>query len=61
METVPTRLDKGIECGREDCVTCLQEHETKLNCFARSVVYQSTCITCHKDGGRMKDNGGGIL
>ena len=39
----------GNSCGREDCVTCMQEGETKQNCFKRCVVYESICNICNKE------------
>ena len=45
-----TNLAKGAACGRQDCHTCKQGDDPLLNCFARSVVYESSCTICHKDG-----------
>lgn len=49
-----TKLDIGLECGREGCVTCDQLDEQKLDCFSRSVVYESVCLLCHPDGKKVK-------
>ena len=45
-----TKLDAGQECGRVKCVLCVQGDEKKVNCFSRSVVYESVCLLCHPDG-----------
>ena len=49
-----TKLDEGLECGRAKCTTCSQKDERKLNCFSRSVVYESVCMICHPDGKKPK-------
>ena len=48
------RLDDGGVCGRTDCETCKQPDERKLDCFQRSVVYESACVICHPDGAKEK-------
>ena len=42
-----TKLGEGLDCGRDGCYTCKQDDEGKVDCFASSVVYQSTCQLCH--------------
>ena len=53
-----TRLETGLQCGRNDCVTCKQDDEKRIDCFARSVVYESKCQLCHMDG---KDEDKGMI
>ena len=36
--------------AREGCVTCDQSKEKKLDCFARSIVYESCCTICYPGG-----------
>ena len=50
-----TGLAAGLECGRAQCVTCGQDDEVKINCFTRSVVYESVCLICHPDGRKAKN------
>ena len=42
-----TKLGDGLACGREDCVTCCQDDPLKMDCFKRSIVYESSCELCH--------------
>ena len=51
-----TKLGGGGECMRQDCITCSQEEDTKLDCFARSIVYESSCTICHPGGKNDKLN-----
>lgn len=53
------RLDGGSMCGRTGCVTCKQSDEKKLDCFQRSVVYESSCVICHP--GEVKEKPGDTL
>jgi hypothetical protein len=46
----PTSLVEGMSCGRGECRTCQQNDEKKVDCFASSVVYQSSCEICHPPG-----------
>ena len=39
----PTSLVEGLSCDRVQCRTCQQDDEKKVDCFASSVVYQSSC------------------
>ena len=39
-----------MHCTREGCVTCEQQEEKKLDCFARSIVYESSCTLCYPGG-----------
>ena len=61
-----SRLDDEGVCGRTDCETCRQPDERKLDCFQRSVVYESACAICHpggikvKPGDKMIQDGEGI-
>ena len=60
----PTSLVEGQECGRADCRTCKQNDERKVDCFASSVVYQSSCEICHppgreKESAKKKESGAG--
>ena len=45
-----TTLGGGVKCNREGCVTCEQPDEKKLDCFSRSIVYESSCTLCHPGG-----------
>ena len=45
-----TDLGMGLECGRGDCPTCPQGIDPPVDCFARSIMYQSTCTLCHTNG-----------
>ena len=45
-----TNLVEGISCGRKKGKTCRQDDERKVDCFARSVVYDSSCDICHPPG-----------
>ena len=51
----PTSLVEGMDCGRDGCRTCKQNDEKKVDCFARSTVYQSSCELCHPPGSKKKD------
>ena len=46
-----------MACGREDCVTCCQDDPVKMDCFKRSIVYESSCELCHPGGTKEKDGG----
>ena len=48
-----TRLWEGLECGREDCVTCHQGLEDLPPCTRSSVVYENICAVCNP-GARTK-------
>ena len=53
-----TDLAAGLECGRAQFVTsvaCGQDDDVKMNCFTRSVVYESACLLCHPDGKKTKE------
>ena len=49
-----TKLDEGLLCGRVKCTTCSQKDDKKVDCFSRSVVYESVCMLCHPDGKKPK-------
>ena len=40
---------KGLQCGRDECVTCNRGGEEPPNCTRPSVVYESTCSKCNPD------------
>ena len=42
-----------------DSPTCPQGSNPPVECFARSIVYQSTCTICHKDGEQQENRTGG--
>ena len=44
-----TRTWSGLQCGREECVTCHQGGEELPNCTRSGVVYESICTTCNPD------------
>ena len=46
----PTNLVEGQGCGRGECKTCKQKDVKKVDCFARGVVYQSSCELCYPPG-----------
>ena len=48
-----TDLSKGKDCGRDSCSTCSQGDENRLNCFQRSVVYESSCELCNPPDGKV--------
>ena len=37
------------DCGREDCVTCGQGDEKRIDCKKRNVLYESRCNICNKE------------
>ena len=51
-----TTLVEGVECGRERCMTCKQNDDRKVDCFASSVVYKSSCQLCHPPGTEKDEN-----
>ena len=42
-----TNTWKGLQCGREECITCNQEGEELPNCTRAGVVYESICVDCN--------------
>ena len=48
---------KGQECGRQNCVTCLQTGEKKQNCRKRNIIYESKCVECNPEVEKMKTAG----
>ena len=36
----------SLPCGRKDCVPCGQNNKKPINCFKRSVLYESICDRC---------------
>ena len=42
-----TKLWEGAQCGREECVTCLQECEEKPQCTLKNLVYENICLACN--------------
>ena len=49
-----TKLGGGESCGRVECNICKQNDENKVDCFARSTVYESSCMICHPGGNKDK-------
>ena len=48
MSSYPqTATWKGLQCGRQECVTCNQGGEDLPDCTRASVVYESICVTCN--------------
>ena len=46
-------LWQGVKCGREECVTCVQEGAEELpDCSKRSVLYENACVDCIPTAGR---------
>ena len=35
------------DCEREDCVTCSQEDEVRIDCRKRNILYESECTLCN--------------
>ena len=42
-----TRLWDGLECGRQDCITCKQGLEDIQTCNRSSLVYENICSVCN--------------
>ena len=40
---------KGMECGRDTCVTCHQGGEERPDCTRASIVYESICVKCNPE------------
>ena len=38
---------KGLQCGRDECVTCHQGGEELPDCTRAGVVYESICLQCN--------------
>ena len=38
---------RGMQCGREECVTCNQDVEELPDCTRASIVYESICTRCN--------------
>ena len=61
-----TKLGGGEACGRGGCYICKQDDDSRLNCFTRSTVYESSCLLYHpggnkdKKGSKMVEQGGGL-
>ena len=61
-----TKLRGGEAFGRGGCYTCRQDDDSKVNCYTRSTVYESSCLLCHpggkkdKMGSTMVEQGGGL-
>ena len=48
----------GLQCGREECVTCNQGGEELPDCTKSSIVYESICTRCNpgaKNKGELVD------
>ena len=45
-----TNLVEGVFYNRDRCMTCKQNDDKKVDCFASNVVYQSSCQLCHPSG-----------
>ena len=37
----------GAHCSREDCTTCNQAGEEKIECTKRNLVYEHICVDCN--------------
>ena len=49
---------RGIQCGRDECITCNQGGEELPSCTKSSVVYESICLKCNpgaKGKGELKN------
>ena len=55
-----TKLGGGVDCTREGCVTCAQPEDQKIDCFGRSIVYESSCTLCYP-GGKVDKPGDGMI
>ena len=42
----------GGDCGRQDCVTCVQEGEEKPPCNKRGLVYENICLVCNPEASK---------
>ena len=42
-----TSIWQGLQCGREQCVTCNQGGEDRPDCTRSGVVYESICSKCN--------------
>ena len=47
-QVLPIKTTSDMSCGRMDCWTCSQGDEKPVNCFRRSVLYESECSLCKK-------------
>ena len=44
------------DCGREDCVTCGQSDEKRIDCKKRNVLYESKCNMCNTEEEKSSNN-----
>ena len=44
-----TNLWGPSDCGRDDCVTCGQGDERRIDCRKRNILYESRCDLCNKE------------
>ena len=42
-----TSLWEGAQCGRGECITCLQEGEEMPPCSRKNLVYENICLECN--------------
>ena len=55
-----------MDCQRQDCVTCHQGDEQRIDCRKRNILYESECVICaeskssQKDGNSSKKDGKGV-
>ena len=42
-----TSLWEGAQCGRTECVTCLQDVEEMAPCTRKNLVYENICVQCN--------------
>ena len=50
-----TNLGSGQPCGRKDCPPC-EVSEGKVDCKARSIMYESVCLECNPVSSREEEN-----
>ena len=42
-----SRLWEGAQCGRVDCITCVQDCEERPQCTLKNLVYENVCLRCN--------------
>ena len=44
-----------VDCQRQDCVTCHQGDERRIDCRKRNIMYESECVLCAESKSSQKD------
>ena len=50
-----TTLWDGVQCGRQECITCTQGAEKIYDCTRSSLLYENICSLCNQGAGKKEE------